>query len=414
MSHGHRPSRLRGWIFALSVAACCVRGEAFAQQTAPVPPPATEAAAPTPVVATARTEFSAYTDTDTVTVFTPAAAAAVTDPTRGWSASGRYLADIVSAASVDIVSTASRRWSEVRHAAGVGAGYKPDTVGVRLDAGFSTEPDYRSLNAGGRLLLDLADKTANPVLGYTFGHDTAGRTGTPFSVYSQELQRHSFDAGIELILGRGTVAFLGVNAILERGDQKKPYRFLPVFAPGVAPGIPAGASLALVNQARLPGRMAERTPDARNRFAVSARLARRFSRSTLLVSERLYADDWGLFATTSDAQYIQEVGKRFLAWVHLRGHLQSGVSFWERAYTAEPGTGDTFSAPVYRTGDRELSPFFAGTVGAGARWNFGSAARPTAWGLALQADVVATNYFDALYLESRLAQISILQLEVEL
>jgi hypothetical protein len=365
-------------------------------------------------VKSARGEFSAYTDTDTVTVFTPAAVAAVIDPTRGWSASGRYLADIVSAASVDIVSTASSRWSEVRHAAGLGAAYKPDTVGVKLDAGFSSEPDYVSVMAGGKLLLDLADRTANPVFGYTFGHDTAGRVGTPYSVYSQELQRHALDAGIELILGRGTVAFIGASAILERGDQKKPYRFLPVFAADVAPHIPAGASLALVNQARLPGRMAESVPHARNRFALSARLARRFARSTLVVSERVYGDDWGLFGVTSDVQYIHDVGRRVATWVHLRGHLQTGVGFWERAYVSNGASPDALSVPVYRTGDRELGPFGAGTLGAGARWNLGSALRPSSWALSLQADLMATHYFDTLYVRSRVAQISILQIEAEL
>jgi hypothetical protein len=268
--------------------------------------------------------------------------------------------------------------------------------------------------AGGKLLLDLAERTANPVFGYTFGHDTAGRTGTPFSVYSQELQRHALDAGIELILGRDTVAFIGASAVLERGDQKKPYRFLPVFAPEVASGIPAGASLALVNDSRLPGRMAESVPQSRNRFALSTRIARRFARSTFVVSGRVYADDWGLFAVTSDAQYIHDIGRGFAVWGHLRGHLQSGVSFWERAYVSSSPLPNALSVPTYRSGDRELSPFGAGTLGAGARWNVGSALRPSSWALSLQADVTATRYLDALYVRSRVAQISILQLEAEL
>jgi hypothetical protein len=160
--------------------------------------------------------------------------------------------------------------------------------------------------------------------------------------------------------------------------------------------------------------MAEQVPQHRNRFALSSRLARRFARSTLVIGERVYADDWGLVAATADAQYIRDVGKRFAVWFHLRGHLQTGVAFWELAYVAQSPAPGVLSVPAYRTGDRELSPFAAGTAGAGGRWNFGSAARPSSWGLSLQLDVTATDYFDALYVRSRLAQISILQLEAEL
>jgi hypothetical protein len=298
----------------------------------------------------------------------------------------------------------------VRHAAGLSASYKPNRVGGSVDAAFSREPDYVSFDAGGRLVLDLEDRSLNPTLGYYYGHDTAGKTGTPFSVYSQSLQRHALDAGLELVLGRSTTLSLGLGAILERGDQKKPYRYLPLFDPSVAPSITAGATLAEVNSERI-GKMAERTPLSRNRFALSARFSRRFARSTLLLSDRLYADDWGLFANTVDARYVQDLGQRFSAWLHFRGHLQSGVSFWRVAYTGAPDAG---IVPEYRTGDRELSPFMAGTLGAGGRWDFGPRTRPSAWGLVLQTDVTATDFFNTLYVKSRLAQIGIVQVEAEL
>src|SRR5688572_1506917 len=61
-------------------------------------------------------EFSGYADTDAVSVVTPAIEATLKNPLAGWSATGSYLVDVVSAASVDIVSTASTHWTEVRHA----------------------------------------------------------------------------------------------------------------------------------------------------------------------------------------------------------------------------------------------------------------------------------------------------------
>ena len=54
-----------------------------------------------------RGELSAYTDTDHVSVFTPSLTVEAADATKGWSAHADYLVDAVSAASVDIVSSAS-------------------------------------------------------------------------------------------------------------------------------------------------------------------------------------------------------------------------------------------------------------------------------------------------------------------
>ena len=187
-----------------------------------------------------------------------------------------------------------------------------------------------------------------------------------------------------------------------------------MFDASVADRIPAGASLSLVNQLRLPGRMTEQTPLERNRFALSFRLARRFAHSTVILAERAYTDDWGLSAITSDAQLLRDVGTRFVVWLHLRGHVQSGVSFWRRAYVARVPTDGPSIVPEYRTGDREMSPLLSGTAGLGARWSFGARPRPSRWGLVVQGDVTATDFLDALYVRARLATIGVVQLEAEL
>ena len=62
------------------------------------------------------TEVGAYQDTLAVSVLTPSVGLAVESPTAGYNLAGRYLVDIVTAASPDIVATASPRWTEVRHA----------------------------------------------------------------------------------------------------------------------------------------------------------------------------------------------------------------------------------------------------------------------------------------------------------
>lgn len=362
--------------------------------------PATALAEPG-VETTARAELSAYIDSDNVAVWTPAVAAELRDPSAGWSASGSYLVDIVSAASVDIVSTASPRWTEVRHAATLGASYAPGAFGVSLSGATSVEPDYASLAGTIGASHELARKNVTLSLGYTYEHDVAGRTGTPFSVYSLSVDRHTLRSQVEIVMGRATTLTPALDATLESGRQEKPYRWLPLFDRNVAPSVPVGASIDQVNELRLSARVAERVPKTRQRYAGSARLAHRFEHSTLVLWDRVYLDDWGLVASTTDARWVLDLSRRWSFWPLARFHTQSGVSFWERAYVGSVTSGAVV-VPEYRTGDRELGPLWSATLGSGVGWELG-ANDPSSLRLTLEGRAMYTDFSNALYIDHRWA-----------
>ncbi len=341
-------------------------------------------------------EFSAYADTDHVTVFTPALQAAVSTGS-GWSASGGYLVDIVSAASVDIVSTASPRWSEVRHAADLGAGYETGDFSVRAKGAASFEPDYVSWLAGAEGSYALSNKQALLSLGYAFRRDIAGRVGTPFSEFAFRSTHHGINARVELVLDRATTLTPGIDVMFEFGRQEKPYRFLPLFDPDVALRVPPGASVELVNGLRLPGRTVERLPDRRRRVAASVRLAHRFDNSTLRLWERVYADGWGMLANTTDARWVFDVAPRITVWPAARLHNQSAVTFWRRAYVGRFQDGRV-DAPSFRTGDRELARLWTATFGAGVGFEPAQNVR-----LSLQIDGAYTEFPNTLYIDHRWA-----------
>ena len=98
--------------------------------------------------------------------------------------------------------------------------------------------------------------------------------------------------------------------ILENGDQSKVYRYIPMFAPNVAPNVPLGATIDWVNDNRLPERPLEQLPLNRERFALTAQIAHRFDGSTIRLEERLYDDNWVLMASTTDARWIFDLGRR--------------------------------------------------------------------------------------------------------
>jgi hypothetical protein len=355
-----------------------------------------------------KSELSLYSDSDHVDVLTPSIAGDAEDETAGWSARGQYLVDAVSAASVDIVSTASPHWTEVRQAGSAEGALKRRDLGVSGSGSVSSEPDYLGWATGGSVSLDLDQKNFVLAAGYNYGHDTIGRSGTPFSVFSRSLTRNALNAGLTIVMNPSTLVVLGGDLIFERGDQSKPYRYIPLFASDVAPVVPQAAPVSLVNMLRLPDRPLEQLPLARDRYALWGRFLHRFSASTLRLEERLYTDSWNLHASTTDVRFLKERGEHWQWRSHARFHAQSPVSFWSRAYTlTEAGV------PALRTGDRELGPLWNATGGGGLRWR-GGRDRPAAWTIGGDIDVTWTSFLDDLYIGNRLAGILTLSWETEL
>jgi hypothetical protein len=378
--------------------------------SSPPDTPTTPTSSPSPsnIDAHVGSDVAGYGDSDHVYVFSPSIAGAVSNPVSGWSIRGSYLVDVVSAASVDVVSTASRRWEEVRHAGSLSGTYKPDTFGFSGHAYVSSEPDYLSLTAGASVTQDVAKKNATWLLGYDYGHDVSARTGTPWSVFSHPIDRHALKAGLTLVLDKGTVAALVVDGVLEHGDTSKPYRYIPLFAPGVS--VPNGASADLVSRLRVQEKPLEQLPLTRDMLALSGQIAHRFDGWTVRGHERLYADTWGLKATSTDARLLVDWGRRLTLGPHVRFHAQTSVDFWQRAYVLAPGGG----IPALRAGDRELGPLVTVTFGGSARLGLGSATKPNSWVLGLDLNGASTQYLDDLYITSRLSFVGGLSLETDL
>ena len=356
----------------------------------------------------ASSEIAAYRDSFATSVLTPTIAGRVEDTTAGWSAQGRYLVDVVSAASPDVVATASPRWSETRHAGNAEARYKPGAFGGGVGGSASYTPDYLSRGLHGSATVDLdADKTWTLSAGLGFAQDTIGRAGTSFSVFSRELDTFSGSIGLTRVVGPRTLGVVVVDGYLERGDSSKPYRYVPLFSPGDVPRVGRGASVTDVATLRIGPRPLEQLPLSRDRLAVTTRLAHRFDGLTLRAEERLYGDTWGLPASTTEVRLLFDLGRRVIAGPSVRGHVQGKAGFYRRAY-ASNGSGDV---PVLRTGDRELGSLFSVSGGGSFRVGLADARDPMALALGFAADVTYTSFADALYVTYRFAGLAALSFE---
>ncbi len=355
----------------------------------------------------ASAEVAGYQDSVSVSVLTPNVGVGLESPTGGWALSGRYLVDVVTAASPDIVSTASPKWIEVRQAGNVGFRFKPDTTGFAVNAAISRTPDYLSFSGGATFLKELDEKNWSLSAGYNYGHDTIGRTGTSFSTFSRELEYHTATASIARTVSPSVLLSLTADAIFERGDQSKPYRYIPMFESAVARTIPAGASTDVVAKSRISARPLEQLPLERDRYALTGRLAFRSKPGTLRIEERIYTDTWELHASTTDVRFMFDVSERVILWPHLRGHVQTAVNFWERAYSASSAA----DLPSLRTGDRELGALVTLGGGGGVRWAVGPAGEIDRVILSLSVDGYWTSFADTLYVKERFAGLSVFTLE---
>lgn len=358
-------------------------------------------------------ELSGYTDDLAVNVVSPRVSGQVGNASAGWSANGSYLIDVLSAASPDIVSMASRQYTETRHAGNVGGAYKPKDFGVSASANVSREPDYLSLGAGGAVTLDLENKQVTPRLGYQFSHDTISKKDTPLALFERNLDTHTIDGNVSLVLTPRQALVLGTTLAFERGDQSKPYRYVPMFGAEQARGVRPGASISDVNNDRLSIRPREQLPLARTRVAIGARFVQRYPSGTLRVEERVYVDSWGVKGTTSDGRFLWDVAERLRIGPHLRLHMQTGASFHQLAYVATYDAQGSYTIPQYRTGDRELAPLVTVTAGASVRVGLTPARGPVRLALLLQADTMHTKFINSLFVESRRAHYGTVGVEGE-
>lgn len=383
---------------------------------------------------------SGYTDTNSVSVFSPGFTASVASPTAGWNVGGNFLVDAVSAASPDIVATASPPFREYRYAGGLTAGYKPGLYGAQATANYSNEPDYLSFTGGGALTADLNDKLITPRIGYAYSYDKIGRgllvrsRGgdveanwlNDFDPLKGFLKTHNVEAGVTIVMSPTTVLAVGLTLQFERGDQSKPYRYVPMFDPiDVAPFVPVGADIGLVNRARLAIRPVEQLPTERDRYAVGARLNKRLGSATLRLEERIYYDSWGTKASTTDARYMVDLSKSIRVWPHARLHVQTAASkFYKLAYSAitcpnrdalecDGQANGTVVVPTYRTGDRELAPLFTLTAGGGARLALGNQEGEVRYGITVVGDVMYSRFLNSLFVRQRTALYGSVGFDVE-
>lgn len=278
-----------------------------------------------------------YTDNDRVTVVSQQVGARA-DVHEKVELDATYDVDVISAASIDVVTAASPRgYTEVRHGLTLGGRYQP-VQGTRVGLHYrpSWEPDYESHGLALSLSREWLERRLTSLLDYRINFDSVGRLGDDRRFW-RGLTTHAVGAGLGWVLTAHTVVDLLYELQVRDGFQASPYRFVPLFR--------ADEDTPL---AMLP----EAVPTHRLTQAVALRVRHAFSPVWFTsASYRFYFDDWGLRSHTAAAKLERTfVEDRLILALSLRGYDQSAARFYQAHYEAPAG-----SAPQYRVLDKVLA-----------------------------------------------------------
>ncbi|HLT92252.1 MAG TPA: DUF3570 domain-containing protein [Woeseiaceae bacterium] len=258
---------------------------------------------------------------------------------------GNYYVDMVSSASIDVVTTASP-YEEERKQYSLGMDYLRNNTTISLGYTDSSESDFDATTWSFSVSQDMFGDLTTLTLSYAYGDDVVGRSDD--ETFARDNKRQQYGIGLTQILTRNLIATLNFETITDEGFLNNPYRSVRYLDSGS----PLGYSFE-----------PEVYPHTRTSNALGLR-ARYYLpyRAALQAEYRYFTDTWDIDAHTAALSYVHPVGP----WTYTlkyRWHDQTGAHFFR----------DVFSRPEqtnFRGRDKELSPLTSHTLKLAASYEF--------------------------------------------
>lgn len=253
------------------------------------------------------------------------------------SVSASYYADMISSASIDVVTTASP-YTDQRDETGVGIDYLSGDGQASLNVLTSKEKDYQADTISLGLSQEFRQGLTVLSLGFTRGMDTVGKTLEP--TFSEKSEHFSYRLGWSQVVSKRQVFSVDYESVSDKGYLNNPYR------------------VALVVGSPVP----ERYPETRSSHALGVQSIYALNDiSSLRTGYRYYKDSWGIKAHTLEGAYARYVaGRRWLLEGHARYYQQNNALFYSDNFSLEQ---------TYMARDKELSTFKSLTLGIKATYD---------------------------------------------
>lgn len=263
-----------------------------------------------------------------------------------YAVSASYYMDMVSSASIDVVTTASP-YDEERTQYGVGFEYLRGKVTYAAAFSNSSENDYNADTANFSISQDMFGDLTTVTLAFSRGWDDVTRRDDP--VFRDEIDRRIYGIDISQIATKRLILGFSFETVTEEGFLNNPYRQVRFVDPDAAAGFDYEF---------------ERYPRTRtgNAFALRGRWYLPY-RAALQGDLRYYNDTWGIDSSTAEVSYTHPLRDDLTFDAHYRFYSQNAADFYSDLFPRED-----FQNFLAR--DKELASMQSQTLGFGVAWEF--------------------------------------------
>lgn len=268
------------------------------------------------------------------------------------SFSGQYYVDSVSAASVDVLATASA-YTEERTEYSVGVDYLHEDAILSLGYTNSSENDYEANTVYFSVSQEFFGGMSTVTMGYANGWDDVGRVGN--DNFSEEADRRNYQLGLSQVLTRNSLLGIDLEVVTDEGFLQNPYRQNRYLDPN--------DSTSFLYQP-------ERYPETRTSTSVATRALYYLPyRASIRGEYRYFTDTWGIDAHTFEVAYVHGLSTRWTLEGKLRYYTQEAADFYSDLYEFE-------NSQTHLARDKELSTLSGTTLGAGAVYEWKQTSLP--------------------------------------
>ena len=276
---------------------------------------------------------------------------------------GNYYVDMVSSASIDVITTASP-YTEERKQWSMGMDYLRGNTTMRVGYTSSEESDYDAATYNFSVSQDMFGALTTLTLSYALGDDLVGKSNDP--TFERQLDKQIYGIGLTQILTKNLISTVNFETMTDEGYLNNPYRSVRYFDSGSALGYSYEGEL---------------YPNTRTSNALGIR-ARYFLpyRAAVEGEYRYFIDTWDVEGHTASLTYIHP-WKDFTFTGKFRYHDQTGAHFYSDLFSRSEATN-------FRGRDKELSPLTSYTFKLKVAYTFLN--ENQSWGFLKKGSVTAS------------------------
>jgi Protein of unknown function (DUF3570)/Gram-negative porin len=265
-----------------------------------------------------------------------------------YSVSANYYMDMVSSASIDVMTTASP-YTEERTQGSLAFDVLQGKTQYSVSYTLSDESDYTANTASFDLSQDVFGDLTTVSFGFSQGWDEVRKNGD--DAFEETVDRRNYRFGLQQIVTPRLMAGLNYEVITDEGFLNNPYRSVRYLDETSARGFSYQPEL---------------YPHTRtsNAVAINARYFLPY-RAAIHGEYRFYTDTWGIDANTVSLGYTHPWGKRWILEAGYRWYDQSAADFYSDLFPRA-------DAQNFLARDKELSTFTSHMFSLGATYQLPS------------------------------------------